>query len=182
MTGIPRTIGDRGYLVVRGIIGTFGTWGTEGQDLCGQGGGGACHTWTLRETDNATAQTQRLSILTNLVKSVDQHIAKGQGEGISGDTETDTSNKDNTYSKSSEAGLDDTTGWRALETNWQCLACWIASLGGSFYTCLEQTTTTTADITGSGGGGGGGGGVPDLVVTQLLSQLEYSCKTHVNRQ
>jgi hypothetical protein len=108
---------------------------------------GAHATWTLQETDNALAQTQRLSIFTNLLASIDQHITKGRDE------------TPDVYSKSSEGALDDTTGWRALETNWQCLACWIASLGGSFWS-LD--------------------GVQDLIFAQM-PHLEYSCNTHVNR-
>jgi hypothetical protein len=33
---------------------------------------------TLNETDNATAQTQRLSILVNLVKSIDKHLTRDE--------------------------------------------------------------------------------------------------------
>jgi hypothetical protein len=126
---------------------------------------------TLNETDNATAQTQRLSILVNLVKSIDKHLTRDEMKVVvvvllllilTRVTRTRT-----IHIPRVPKGPSMIQRVGTLETNWQCLAFSVASLGGSFWTCLEPTTDT--------------GGVPDLVVTQLLPHLEYSCNTHVNR-
>lgn len=58
------------------------------------------------------------------------------------------------FSKSSTGALDDTTGWRALETNWQGLASYIAA--SDYFANFSLTP-------------------------QLLEACEYSCITHVNR-
>jgi HEAT repeat len=91
-------------------------------------------------------QTERKAIYNQIIASINNHIARGRDEG------------EKKYSKSSSGALDDTTGWRALETNWQCLACWIASLGSKYYQDL-----TDADL------------------ALLLQNLEHSAVTHVNR-
>ena len=58
------------------------------------------------------------------------------------------------YSKSSTGALDDTTGWRALETNWQGLASYVAASDYFAHYTLSP---------------------------QLLEACEYSCIKHVNR-
>ncbi|KAI2509321.1 HEAT repeat [Fragilaria crotonensis] len=58
------------------------------------------------------------------------------------------------YSKSSTGALDDTTGWRALETNWQGLASYVAASDYFAHFTLSP---------------------------QLLEACEYSCIKHVNR-
>lgn len=60
------------------------------------------------------------------------------------------------YSKSSAGALDDTTGWRSLETNWQALASYIAANGSDYF--LQHSV--------------------DL---ELLQACEYSSIAHVNR-
>lgn len=118
---------------------------------------GAHATWTVNLPTNSTStdtkcddQTQtthtdeRIAIHSQIIHSIQDHIQQGR----------DTAEK---YSKSSAGALDDTTGWRALETNWQCLACWIASLGHNYYY------------------------VGGLDLEPLLQNLEYSAVTHVNR-
>lgn len=109
---------------------------------------GAHATWSvaLSESDENYAKhaTERETIHNQIVASIQEHIQQGR----------DTQDK---YSKSSTGALDDTTGWRALETNWQCLACWIASLGAKYYR------------------------VEGLEIEPLLVNLEHSAVTHVNR-
>lgn len=61
------------------------------------------------------------------------------------------------YSKSSTGALDDTTGWRSLETNWQALASYIAANTSEDY-------WKNHSLDGA-----------------LLEACEYSCITHVNR-
>jgi HEAT repeat len=90
-------------------------------------------------------ETERNDIYQTILSSINEHIVQGR----------DNSEK---YSKSSTGALDDTTGWRALETNWQCVACWIASLGSNYFAKLQESDMET-----------------------LLSNLEYSAITHVNR-
>ena len=115
---------------------------------------GAHATWSVGLTAAAEAseaemmerhESERNDIYHTIIASINEHIARGR----------DNPEK---YSKSSTGALDDTTGWRALETNWQCVACWIASLGSNYFTKLQENDMET-----------------------LLSNLEYSAITHVNR-
>lgn len=79
-----------------------------------------------------------------LISSIHQHIQQGRDDAAS------------KYSRSTNGALDDTTGWRALETNWQCLASQISAMGSDYW----REFPCTGD---------------------LLSDVEYSCVTHVNR-
>lgn len=81
----------------------------------------------------------------SILKSLYSHLEKGRDEQTDG--------KD--YSKSSTGALDDTTGWRALETNWQGIAAYVNASPDYF------KHFTLSD--------------------QLLEACEYSCITHVNR-
>ena len=117
---------------------------------------GAHATWSvgLENPDDKTTQlseihtVERDAIHAQIVQSVNEHIKEGRDDAEK-------------YSKSSTGALDDTTGWRALETNWQCLACWISSLGSKYYVHLLSGKTTTMDL--------------------LLRNLEFSSIVHVNR-
>ena len=60
------------------------------------------------------------------------------------------------HSKSSTGALDDTTGWRALETDWQCL--------GSLIHALETKYMQVFSLD-----------------TQVLEDCRYSAVTHANR-
>jgi hypothetical protein len=60
------------------------------------------------------------------------------------------------YSASSTGALDDTTGWRSLETNWQALASYIAASGSDYWKFHNLDA-------------------------HLLEACEYSSVTHVNR-
>ena len=97
---------------------------------------------------------ERDAIHEQIIRSVNDHIQQGRDDA-------------EMYSKTSAGALDDTTGWRALETNWQCLACWIASLGSNYYMHLVQESNETTDSGAS--------------MDVLLQNLEYSAITHVNR-
>lgn len=79
----------------------------------------------------------------DILKSLHQHLNEGR-------------DNPERYSKSSTGALDDTTGWRALETNWQGLAAYVAASGASYVEKHELTE-------------------------QLLEACEYSCIEHVNR-
>lgn len=85
---------------------------------------------------------------TQLVDSLRQHIVQGR----------DTS--DPGHSKDSTGALDDTTGWRALETNWQTLAALTTARGTRLIDRLQSDEATWH---------------------QLLQDAEYSAVTHVNR-
>jgi hypothetical protein len=106
---------------------------------------GAHATWSVKLAgSNQIHATERSAVHSQIVHSIQEHIQVGRDSA-------------ETYSKSSAGALDDTTGWRALETNWQCLACWIASLGSDYYH------------------------VEGLELDSILQDLEYSAVTHVNR-
>lgn len=94
------------------------------------------------DDDELRAATQGLHDM--ILNSLRDHLEKGRDE------ETDK------YSKSSTGALDDTTGWRALETNWQGFAAYIAACGGQYFVEHELTD-------------------------QLLQDCEYSAATHRNR-
>lgn len=83
------------------------------------------------------------SLYDHIVDSLYQHLDQGR-------------DVDGNYSQTSTGALDDTTGWRALETNWQGLASYIGGLGRAFFELHELTP-------------------------RLLESCEYSCMTHVNR-
>jgi len=113
---------------------------------------GAHATWSVglvvEKDDNDMIQrheTERNKIYETIIQSINEHIQQGRDDP-------------DKYSKSSTGALDDTTGWRALETNWQCVACWIASLGSNYFSKIQDADMET-----------------------LLSNLEYSAVTHVNR-
>ena len=115
---------------------------------------GAHVSWSLRQdltNGDGTARKQRFEIQATLIKSIDQHIVQGRDE------------KDDKFSKSSTGALDDTTGWRALETNWQCLACCVASMGSRFLDEEAQTDAANSPF------------------RTLLKHCEYSAVTHLNR-
>lgn len=119
---------------------------------------GAHATWSvgLMSTDATNGhlwevhKVERNAIHDQIVQSVNEHIQVGRDDAVK-------------YSKSSAGALDDTTGWRALETNWQCLACWIASLGSNYYEHLVKDDDN------------------DAAIELLMQNLEYSAVTHVNR-
>lgn len=109
---------------------------------------GAHATWSVQldpvDPRCALHAQERQAIHNQIVQSIEEHIRLGRDDPQK-------------YSQSSTGALDDTTGWRALETNWQCLACWIASLGAEYYH------------------------TQGLDLEPLLQNLEYSAVTHVNR-
>eukprot|EP00545_Synedropsis_sp_CCMP1620_P006796 CAMPEP_0119004190 /NCGR_PEP_ID=MMETSP1176-20130426/1004_1 /TAXON_ID=265551 /ORGANISM="Synedropsis recta cf, Strain CCMP1620" /LENGTH=772 /DNA_ID=CAMNT_0006955871 /DNA_START=8 /DNA_END=2326 /DNA_ORIENTATION=- len=80
----------------------------------------------------------------SILASLHEHLKAGRDESVK------------QHSKSSTGALDDTTGWRALETNWQGLAAYIRA-SGSQYSALHPLTP------------------------ELLEACLYCCNTHVNR-
>jgi hypothetical protein len=104
---------------------------------------GAHATWSVSIANDVHAE-ERNRVHSQIIRSIQEHIQEGRDQPEK-------------YSKSSTGALDDTTGWRALETNWQCLACWIASLGSKYYQ------------------------VEGLELEPLLENAEHSAVTHVNR-
>jgi hypothetical protein len=96
-----------------------------------------------------------------LVASIREHISTGrQAAQAAADADTATDPTKTTFSASSTGALDDTTGWRALETNWQTLAALVTARGPHYL------NTATAE---------------DAVWQQLLQDAQYSAVTHVNR-
>ena len=89
------------------------------------------------------AAAQRHELHERLLKSIHEHIVAGRDEN-------------GEYSRSSTGALDDTTGWRALETNWQCLAALISALGSKYFAEFP-------------------------VKEEWLQDCQFSCVTHVNR-
>jgi HEAT repeat len=77
----------------------------------------------------------------SILRSIYHHLELGRDEAAN-------------YSKSSTGALDDTTGWRALETNLQGLASYIAA--SEYFAHFALTT-------------------------EVLDACEYSCVSHVNR-
>lgn len=90
----------------------------------------------------------RKSVHTRVTGSIQEHLAQGRKQAEANDSK---------YSKSSTGALDDTTGWRALETNWQCLAAIINAMGPTYF----DDYGTFSD--------------------QMLKDCQYSSITHVNR-
>jgi HEAT repeat len=78
-----------------------------------------------------------------LTRSMHEHIAAGRDE-------------QGQYSRATGGALDDTTGWRALETNWLALASLISALQGRYISELGITP-------------------------EILQDCEFSSITHVNR-
>jgi len=93
------------------------------------------------ESDSLAAMRQEMH--DRLIHSIHEHIEAGRDET-------------GAYSRCSAGALDDTTGWRALETNWLCLASLVTALGGDFLTEFPLTD-------------------------ELLQDCQFSCVTHVNR-
>lgn len=89
------------------------------------------------------AAAQRRELHERLLKSIHEHIEAGRDEN-------------GEYSRSSTGALDDTTGWRALETNWQCLAALVSALQSQYFTEFP-------------------------VSEEWLQDCQFSCVTHVNR-
>lgn len=93
---------------------------------------------------------QSIHLYDTVLHSLYEHLKSGR----------DTENK----SKSSEGALDDTTGWRALETNLYGIGSFVQASGYRYFSF-------------SGGGDVGGYHVDE----ELLSSVEYCCVKHVNR-
>lgn len=90
--------------------------------------------------DLAEAATE---IQAKLVQSIADHIQAGRDEA-------------GNYSRTSVGAVDDTTGWRALETNWLCLASMVSAMNDQYAVTFPMTP-------------------------QLYQDCEFSCVTHVNR-
>jgi hypothetical protein len=117
-------------------------------------------------------------LATRLVQSIRDHIQTGRhaaeeaaeakaaaaaavaASDPSASTSASASTTTAVVSASSTGALDDTTGWRALETNWQTLAALVTARGPQYL------TTATTDVP---------------LWTQLLQDAQYSAVTHVNR-
>jgi hypothetical protein len=98
------------------------------------------------QSESATTKEmsqERHEMHDRLISSIHEHIAAGRDEN-------------GAYSRTSTGALDDTTGWRALETNYLCLASLVNALGGDFLTEFPLTD-------------------------DVLDDCEFSCVTHVNR-
>jgi hypothetical protein len=101
--------------------------------------------WESQQEDRARAfYEMRAQIHKKLVQSIHSHIVEGRPEqhdaGETKQTEEELEEEEQQrspeehlqYSRDSSGALDDTTGWRALETNWQCLAALVAAMGAAY--------------------------------------------------
>jgi HEAT repeat len=93
--------------------------------------------------DDAENKERISEMQRRLTQSIHEHIVSGRDDR-------------GKYSKSSEGALDDTTGWRALETNWLALASLISSLSGNYLAEFG-------------------------INSQILQDSEFSSINHVNR-
>lgn len=101
----------------------------------------------------ASIIAQSVSLYNTVLISLYDHLDSGR----------DTENK----SKSSEGALDDTTGWRALETNLYGIGSFIQASGARYFEFSGHRNENCIS----------GGGVDE----KLLKSVEYCCVTHVNR-
>jgi hypothetical protein len=95
----------------------------------GGGGGVACDEEGLTEAIH-NVQYGRRRIHTAILRSLNHHFQMKEPHKNS-------SNQQQQQSQSSDGALDDTTGWRALETNLNALACYID-------VCVGTAVTNTA--------------------------------------
>lgn len=128
-------------------------------------------------------QVGRRRIHTAILRSLKYHFQMKEPDN------KDSSNHHEKQSRSSDGALDDTTGWRALETNLNALACYIDG-------CVGNVGNNVA----AGGEGGGlyvdeeirlfltkpngqewGNNGNDDDQSWFLPGLQYCCTTHVNR-
>jgi hypothetical protein len=105
-----------------------------------------------------------------LVASIHAHLLRGreawaavesQEDGATSNTTTTTTNTE-TGTSTIKTALDDTTGWRALETNWQCLALVICARRQDYFTALFPNKEEDEAM-------------------QIWADLQYSSVEHVNR-
>ena len=128
---------------------------------------------------------ERLELHTRLVTSIREHILTGRREeeeeketkaekvtttkeeeeelptAHADDDDDDTVEEEKKLSRSSTGALDDTTGWRALETNWLALAALIQAVGAEYVTEFSLDSSPQQ--------------------RQLLADCQYSCVEHLNR-
>jgi len=104
----------------------------------------------------ADLSAQRRGLYRHTVRALFQQLAMGR----------DTENK----SKSSEGTLDDTTGWRSLETNLHTIAAYINGCGGTY---VEEEGQTLTDA--------GAGGAKEERPKTLLAAITFCSINHVNR-
>ena len=110
-----------------------------------------------------TIMNRSIELYKTTNQSLKDHLRSGR----------DTANK----SKSSEGALDDTTGWRAMETNLFCIGSFVHASGGLYFDLVRNGVgTDTGTDTDTAGGNG-----KFLVDETLLKDIEYCCVTHVNR-
>lgn len=96
---------------------------------------------------------QSVRLYNTVLLSLYEHLGSGR----------DTDNK----SKSTEGALDDTTGWRALETNLYGIGSFIQASGARYFEFSGHDNENCIS----------GGGVDE----KLLKSVEHCCVTHVNR-
>jgi len=69
-------------------------------------------------------EAMRRNVHTRVTSSIEAHLVEGRRHAEQAESN---------YSRSSNGALDDTTGWRALETNWQCLAAIVSAMGPKYF-------------------------------------------------
>lgn len=101
---------------------------------------------------------QSIHLYNTVLNSLYEHLESGR----------DTDNK----SKSSEGALDDTTGWRALETNLYGIGSFVQASGHRYFAFSKGCNN---------GDKSGISGMESKVDEKLLQNVEYCCVKHVNR-
>ena len=159
----------------------------------GGGGGVACDEEGLTEAIH-NVQYGRRRIHTAILRSLNHHFQMKEPHKNS-------SNQQQQQSQSSDGALDDTTGWRALETNLNALACYIdvcvgtavtntaaGGLGGGGSYVDEESSLFLTIITTAIDGQGGGNDLSVVLTDKaeddrswFLPALQYCCTKHVNR-
>ena len=170
--------------LVAQTVGAYARYATSLLNWLGGGGGGGGEESTrLLEEAIHQVQVGRRSIHSAILISLKKHlemkepIREVEGRG----TDTTTSTAATKQSKASDGALDDTTGWRALETNLHGLASYIdgcvgryISGGGSYIAeeiSLFQSSTLAATTSEE----------EKEDVSWFLSGLQHCCVVHVNR-
>ena len=102
------------------------------------------------------------SLALQLQTNIHDHLVRGRDEASSSTAEQQEQQTADQYSRTSTGALDDTTGWRALETHWLCYAALLGGLG------RERYRTVLAHHRNEN-------------VEQFLQDTKESCVDHINR-
>ena len=128
----------------------------------------------LVEAIQHSSQIGRKQIHTAILQSLKNHLQMREPS------------RDNNPSSASDGALDDTTGWRALETNLHALASYVDGCAGRAGTDGYRGGSYVAEeielfVKSKEGGGKGGGDDDSNHYEWFLTGLQHCCVVHVNR-